>query len=199
MKKTLFVIVLLLTVGLTWGQDDELELSRDELDLLKWGLEYEPYSWGRESQSGNEYLGKFSPNRYDPESISNPYGRFGSRYSSKSVNNPYGRYGSAYRRYSARNPYATKPPIIVGGDGTYLGKFSTDRYDPDSISNPYGRYGSKYSSESVNNPYGKYGSRYSPYSTRNPYTHRAPRIYGDAPSYELPELELPELDLWGDE
>ena len=37
------------------------------------------------------YRGKVSSNPYDPDSISNPYGRYGSPYSVDSVNNPYTR------------------------------------------------------------------------------------------------------------
>jgi hypothetical protein len=40
------------------------------------------------------YLGNLNSNRYDPDSVANPYGRYGNPYSSDSVNNPYGRYGS---------------------------------------------------------------------------------------------------------
>lgn len=43
--------------------------------------------------SGGTYLGELSANRYAPDSVSNPYGRFGSRYSPTSVNNPYSPYG----------------------------------------------------------------------------------------------------------
>jgi hypothetical protein len=39
-------------------------------------------------QQGN-YRGNLNGNRYDPNSISNPYGRYGSEYSSESINNPY--------------------------------------------------------------------------------------------------------------
>ena len=46
--------------------------------------------------SGGRYLGEFSANRYNPDSISNKYGRYGSMYSPDSVNNAYGPYG----RYS---------------------------------------------------------------------------------------------------
>ena len=49
---------------------------------------------------------------------------------------------------------------IVGEDGTYHGRLSTNPYDPDSTSNPYGQYGSKYSPDSLNNPYGA-GNPYS--------------------------------------
>ncbi len=60
-----------------------------------------------------KYLGKLSANRYDAESISNPYGEYGSRYATDSVNNPYGRYGSRYSPYSATNPYTTQAPVII--------------------------------------------------------------------------------------
>ena len=56
------------------------------------------------------YLGNLNNNQYDPNSVANPYGRYGSSHSPNSINNPYGRYGSPYSPYSARNPYATNPP-----------------------------------------------------------------------------------------
>src|SRR5262245_65231446 len=59
------------------------------------------------------YLGRLSANKYDSESVSNEYGRYGSPYSSTSINNPYSRYGSPYSSHSARNPYATSAPVIV--------------------------------------------------------------------------------------
>ena len=35
------------------------------------------------------YMGNLNDNRYDSNSVSNPYGRYGSQYSSDSINNPY--------------------------------------------------------------------------------------------------------------
>lgn len=64
-----------------------------------------------DSESG-KYLGRLSANPYDPDSTSNPYGRYGSPYSADSVNNPYGEYGSRYSDKSANNPYATQAPVI---------------------------------------------------------------------------------------
>lgn len=61
-----------------------------------------------------KYLGNLNSNRYDPNSVSNPYGRYGSRYSTDSINNPYGQYGSRYSTDSPNNPYATNPPAIYG-------------------------------------------------------------------------------------
>jgi hypothetical protein len=51
------------------------------------------------------YLGELNRNQYDPNSISNPYGRYGSPYSPNSINNPYGTYGSPYSPQSPNNPY----------------------------------------------------------------------------------------------
>jgi hypothetical protein len=59
-----------------------------------------------------KYLGNLSANQYDPNSVSNPYGRYGSEYSADSINNPYGQYGSRYSNDSPNNPYATNPPAI---------------------------------------------------------------------------------------
>lgn len=124
-----------------------------------------------------EYLGRLSANKYDPESISNPYGKYGNPYGN-TINNPYSQYGSPYSSKSINNPYASvSSPILVGDDGKYLGKLNSNKYDPDSVSNPYGRYGNPYSPDSINNPYGKYGNPYSPYSATNPYTTKAPKIY----------------------
>lgn len=60
-----------------------------------------------------QFLGNANSNRYDPNSISNPYGQYGSRYSPNSVNNPYGQYGSPYGQHSPNNPYSTEPPVII--------------------------------------------------------------------------------------
>lgn len=66
-----------------------------------------------------QYLGNLNSNRYDPNSVANPYGRYGSRYSPDSINNPYGQYGSPYSPYSANNPYATQPPAIIAPSPSY--------------------------------------------------------------------------------
>jgi hypothetical protein len=62
------------------------------------------------------YLGKLNANKYDPESVANPYGKYGSPYSSTSINNPYSQYGSPYSAKSAKNPYTTTPPLVIYGD-----------------------------------------------------------------------------------
>jgi hypothetical protein len=56
-------------------------------------------------QEGN-FRGKVNGNPYDPDSVSNPYGRYGSKYSPDSINNPYGA-GNPYRYDSPTNPYGS--------------------------------------------------------------------------------------------
>ena len=49
-------------------------------------------------------MGNVNTNKYDPNSIANPYGTYGSQYSPNSINNPYGA-GSPYNADSPTNPY----------------------------------------------------------------------------------------------
>ncbi|MBH0206156.1 MAG: hypothetical protein HP498_10160 [Nitrospira sp.] len=54
-------------------------------------------------QQGN-FRGKLRVNPYDPDSTSNPYGRYSSPYSPDSIKNPYGA-GNLYSPNSPTNPY----------------------------------------------------------------------------------------------
>lgn len=60
-----------------------------------------------------QYLGNLSANPYDPSSVANPYGRFGSRFSPDSINNPYGQWGSPYSPNSVTNPFSTRGPRVM--------------------------------------------------------------------------------------
>lgn len=73
---------------------------------------------GRVYAADGTYLGKLNANKYDPESVANPYGQYGSKYSSTSINNPYSQYGSKYSAQSATNPYTVTPPRVIYGDTT---------------------------------------------------------------------------------
>jgi hypothetical protein len=50
------------------------------------------------------YRGNLSTNQFDPDSTSNPYGRYGNPYSPDSLNNQFGA-GNPYRSDSPTNPY----------------------------------------------------------------------------------------------
>jgi hypothetical protein len=56
--------------------------------------------------SQGQFRGNVNSNRYDPNSVANPYGRYGSQYSPDSINNPYGA-GSKYAPDSPANPYGS--------------------------------------------------------------------------------------------
>lgn len=62
--------------------------------------------------SEGNYRGRLSSNPYDPDSVSNPYGKYGSKYSPDSINNPYGA-GSKYQKDSPFNEYGTGL-IVIG-------------------------------------------------------------------------------------
>ena len=65
------------------------------------------------NQETSRYLGNLNANQYDPDSVSNPYGRYGSQYSEDSINNPHGKYGSFQSNDSPNNSYATNAPIVL--------------------------------------------------------------------------------------
>lgn len=79
------------------------------------------------SNDNNVFLGKLSLNRYDTDSVSNPYGNYGSKYSTTSIWNKYGTYGSPYSYNSAFNPYTMSPPRIYLR-GIFYGFLSKNRY-----------------------------------------------------------------------
>ena len=69
-----------------------------------------PYGNGTNSpklyDNEGQFHGNLNSNRYDPDSVANPFGQYGSRYSPGSINNPYGA-GSQYNQDSPNNPYGT--------------------------------------------------------------------------------------------
>jgi hypothetical protein len=84
-----------------------------------------------------QFLGKLSLNKFDPESILNPYGLYGSVYSATSIYNQYSTYGSPYSSLSPFNPYTFTPPIIYLR-GRKVGFLSVNPYlngsiDPNNI------------------------------------------------------------------
>lgn len=52
-----------------------------------------------------KYLGNLNSNRFDPNSTSNQFGRYGSQFSPDSINNQFGRYGSQFSPDGVRNQF----------------------------------------------------------------------------------------------
>jgi len=59
------------------------------------------------------YLGNLNNNQFDPNSVANPFGKYGSKFSPNSINNQFGTYGSQFSNKSPNNPFATQAPFIV--------------------------------------------------------------------------------------
>lgn len=74
------------------------------------------------------FLGCVNCSEYDPDSIFNEYGTFGSPYSATSIRNTYGEFGSPYSLYSACNPYASDPPVIVDSQGNFYGRLTVNEF-----------------------------------------------------------------------
>jgi hypothetical protein len=79
-----------------------------------------------------QFLGRITDNPYDSESITNPYGPYGSAYSGTSIFNAYAQYGSQYGTLSLNNPYSQKPPKLMI-DGRLLGLVSANPNIPNRI------------------------------------------------------------------
>ena len=60
-----------------------------------------------------QFLGVLSSNQYDPNSICNPNGIYGSSWSATSIRAEYSMYGAEYGVYSPYNLYSVEPPAIV--------------------------------------------------------------------------------------
>lgn len=60
------------------------------------------------------FLGRLRANPYAADSVSNPYGQYGSKYSPTSINNPTSQYGSTFSPMSPKNPYTTTAPVLCG-------------------------------------------------------------------------------------
>lgn len=78
--------------------------------------------------NNRQFLGCLNCDKYDSNSVFNPYADFGSRYSDTSILNPYGDYGSKYSDTGACNPYANSAPVIVDDAGNYYGRLTMNRY-----------------------------------------------------------------------
>jgi hypothetical protein len=93
MKSVLLMLLVLLFASPCFAQD-RYQLDTRPGGYVRYGERYaSPYANPPRLYSGSKYLGELSQNRYAPDSVSNPYSRYGSRYSPESINNPYSPYG----------------------------------------------------------------------------------------------------------
>jgi hypothetical protein len=86
------------------------------------------------------YLGKLTTNKFDPDSIFNEFGRYGSKFSSTSIWNKFGTYGSPFSSFSPFNEFSVSPPMIIDGNHNIVGRLTVNKFVPGAIS-PYEIYG----------------------------------------------------------
>jgi hypothetical protein len=78
------------------------------------------------------YLGCLWCPHYDPDSLSNPHGRFRSG-SAKSIFNTSGVFGSSTSNYSPCNRHATDPPVLLMRSGLTVGRLTVNTDHPDAV------------------------------------------------------------------
>lgn len=109
MKKVLIFAVMVMASGSCFAQDGRYTTNPYVPGGTMAPQGYDnPYGNSSNSakiyDSEGNFRGNVNSNQYDPDSISNPYGRYGSQYSSDSIKNPYGA-GGRYNSDSPYNPY----------------------------------------------------------------------------------------------
>jgi HYDIN/CFA65/VesB family protein len=74
------------------------------------------------------FLGCYSCNRLDSDSVFNEFGSYGSRFSSTSIWNHFSDYGSKFSSDSACNEFASNPPVLVDESGKFYGALTVNRF-----------------------------------------------------------------------
>lgn len=90
-----------------------------------------------------QFLGVISDNSFDPDSIANSFGTYGSSFNSLSIWNSFGTYGSDFSSLGPWNRFTSTPPEIFEG-GVFVGYLTTNnflapRFDPNDIALLVGR------------------------------------------------------------
>ena len=80
------------------------------------------------------FIGCFSCNEFDSESIFNEFGKYGSRFSATSIWNHFSTYGSEFSGDSACNQFASNPPILVDNNGRSYGALTLNQFARGAIS-----------------------------------------------------------------
>ena len=96
-------------------------------------------AWSLSTYGDDVYLGCWSCNQDNKDSIHSTYGTYGSKYSSTSIKNGYSLYGSRYSSDSACSVYARNPPELYDSK-YYYGQLSINSYATDSICNKSSKF-----------------------------------------------------------
>ncbi|HSV47015.1 MAG TPA: hypothetical protein VLJ58_14600 [Ramlibacter sp.] len=67
---------------------------------------------------------------FDPASVCNKHGQYGSRFAGGSIWNKLDQYGSRYSDHSPWSRYASEPPALVDRQGNFQGYLTANAYNP---------------------------------------------------------------------
>lgn len=97
-------------------------------------LQGQLYVYG--GRNNDTFLGCLTCGSYDPDSVYNEYGLYGSRYGVASIFNDFGQFGSRHSPYSPCNRFGSQPPVVVDNEGRFYGYLTVKSYHPDRIDHP---------------------------------------------------------------
>lgn len=67
-----------------------------------------------------QFLGVVSDNPFDPDSIANQFGTYGSAFNPLSIWNSFGTYGSSFSSLSPWNTFTSTPPLLFEDTGAFI-------------------------------------------------------------------------------
>lgn len=105
------------------------------INYEKFDNKYKKFLNSKLYSSDGKFLGNINTNKYDPNSLANVYGNYGSQYSSISIFNKYGIYGSEYSNFSPFNKYSNNALIIKNKNDEIIGYISDNKFSGKSVIN----------------------------------------------------------------
>ena len=78
------------------------------------------------------FLGCFTCNEFDSQSVHNQFGPYGSKFSNTSIKNHFSPYGSKFSSESACNQFASSPPWLYDAGTHRFSELTLNRYRPNA-------------------------------------------------------------------
>ena len=127
MRKILFAMIFLSSMNFIGCNASHWNALGDGLDAMSAGFLYGSTVIAEDGT----YLGKIADS-WDPDSIFNENGLYGSKTGTNSIWNENGKYGNRFSMYSPFNPVTSTPPKILK-DGKEIGYLSVNENLPGAV------------------------------------------------------------------
>lgn len=86
-----------------------------------------------------KYLGCWTCNKYDSDSVHNEFGTYGSKFSTDSIRNRFG-WGSQFKSDGPCNSFASTTPVLIDEQNNDYGDLSINEFDVNSICNKFSMF-----------------------------------------------------------